>query len=248
MYFSWDTFWFRVTARLRQMANALDRATGTEPMPPAERFGATPPWWVTAAVLVLAASALIFAGWFLYGMLQLLGSTLQFLGDLIDGTDHTTRWGVAHSGPAGVITDPIQRYLTIHAANLPASAQALWSGWLIAGFVLLVLSFFKSWGARIGWVLFGTASTAMVWSASPSGGRNLAAGVAVLAWGLLSVAAFRGAWRRRASIILDGRGFEPAPSTPPAPAAAPKGLIGETASAPAAGWSPTLVEDPDDND
>jgi hypothetical protein len=246
MYFSWYTFWLRITAGLRRMVDAIDRATGTEPTPAADPWEGPPPWWVTAAVLVFAASALGFVGWFLYGMLQLLGSALSFLGNLVDGTDHATAWTASHGGLAGVITDPIQRYLTVHAANLPASGSALWQGWLIAGFVLLVLSFFKSWGARIGWVLCGAVSTAMVWSASPADGRNLAAGVAVLAWALLSVPAFRGAFRRRASIILDGRSTEPAPPAPPVPAAARRGPIGETVSAPAAGWGPTLVEDPDD--
>lgn len=54
----------------------------------------------------------------------------------------------------------------------------------------------SSWSARLAWILYGAGTVAMVYSASPTGGRMLAAGISVLYWGVLSVFALRGMRRR----------------------------------------------------
>jgi hypothetical protein len=56
----------------------------------------------------------------------------------------------------------------------------------------LVGGFFHSTGARVTYTLWGAVSIGMVWSASPDGGRTVAAGIAVLAWTIASVFALRG--------------------------------------------------------
>ncbi|NYD51719.1 hypothetical protein BJY14_007702 [Actinomadura luteofluorescens] len=70
---------------------------------------------------------------------------------------------------------------------------------------LLVFGFFGSWGARLGWIATGAATVAMVWAGTtPHASRWTAAGVAVLAWSVLSIVAFHGAGRgRRLTIVSD---------------------------------------------
>ncbi|MFI6889952.1 hypothetical protein [Streptosporangium canum] len=96
-----------------------------------------------------------------------------------------------------VITKPVHDYITVHAAGLPAGAEAIWSVWTLTGPILWLICWLtKSWGARLAWLLYGAGTVAMVYSASPAGGQLLAAGVAVLYWAVLSVFALRGIGRR----------------------------------------------------
>ena len=69
-----------------------------------------------------------------------------------------------------------------HSAGLPISADALWWTWLVAGAVLLLLAMARSVGARIGWALFGIATTAMVWQSTPAPSAITAAALTTLAW------------------------------------------------------------------
>jgi hypothetical protein len=104
-----------------------------------------------------------------------------------------------------VVTTPVRAYIIAHAAGLPAGAEAIWSAWTLSGAGMwLVCWLFRSWGARLAWVLYGAATVAMVYSASPAGGRMLATGIAVLYWAILSVFAFRGVGRRPAVHVHPG--------------------------------------------
>jgi hypothetical protein len=89
-----------------------------------------------------------------------------------------------------VVTDPVHAYLTGHAAALHTSGHLLWMGGLATTAVLFALAVLGSTGARIGWTLTGALTTAVVYTTTPADARALAAGVAVTAWSLLSIAAF----------------------------------------------------------
>ncbi|MEV4301415.1 hypothetical protein [Nonomuraea sp. NPDC049624] len=97
-----------------------------------------------------------------------------------------------------VVTTPAHAYITAHAAGLPMGADAIWSAWALTGPILWLLCRLtgSSWSARLAWLLYGAATVAMVYSASPVNGRMLAAGITVLYWGVLSVFALRGLHRR----------------------------------------------------
>lgn len=127
----------------------------------------------------------------LAGLLSLLGRLLDLAaGGIVAGATWVGGQPLTH-----VITDPVHTYLTTHAAPLGVEPRLLWWCWAGAALVLLVLSWAGSVGARIGWVLIGAATAAMVHTTTPAGGTWLATGVTACAWGLLSVLAFTGAAR-----------------------------------------------------
>lgn len=121
---------------------------------------------------------------------------------------------------AQIVLAPVRRYLDTHAEGLPIPAATLWWTWCITGMVLLAMCLLHVVAARIGWVLYGAATTAMVASATPGPGRWIAAAVSGAWWVLLSIPAFG---RHRASPVL----VLPAP---PTGAAVP---LAEPANAPA---------------
>ncbi|MYV43737.1 hypothetical protein GT030_33985 [Streptomyces sp. SID1328] len=51
---------------------------------------------------------------------------------------------------------------------------------------------FGGFGARTTWILWGAATVVMVWSGTPGPARQVAAGLATVAWGLASIPAMRG--------------------------------------------------------
>ncbi|SEF18978.1 helix-turn-helix transcriptional regulator [Streptomyces sp. Ag109_O5-10] len=94
---------------------------------------------------------------------------------------------------AATIDDPVHAYLTTHSAGLPLPVTTLHLLWIASGAALLLMSFlFGGFGARTTWILWGAATVLMVWSGTPGGARQVAAGLAVIAWGLASIPAMRG--------------------------------------------------------
>jgi hypothetical protein len=142
---------------------------------------------------------LVIAGGLLAGAVLLFGVVIPVVAGLAHavrgGTEHAWSWAVGWQLPR-VVTDPVRHYLDTHSAGLPVSADVVWSAWAITGVVLLVLAACRSVGARIGWVLFGTTTAAMVYAGTVEPDRFTAAGVAVVGWSLLSVVALRGLGRR----------------------------------------------------
>ncbi|MFF3666204.1 hypothetical protein [Microtetraspora malaysiensis] len=100
-----------------------------------------------------------------------------------------------------VITKPVRTYLNEHAAGLPITAEALWKAWVVVAVVLWLLGLFRSWGVRLAWTLYGAGTVAMVYAGSPPAGQALAAGVAVLAWAVLSLPVFAGIGRRPHTLV-----------------------------------------------
>ncbi|MGW2865903.1 hypothetical protein [Streptomyces sp. NPDC001205] len=99
----------------------------------------------------------------------------------------------SHTGLLATITDPVRTYLTGQTRGLAVSAGTAYAAWQLA----VVSTGFLSWattsfGARFAWGVVGASTAWMVWSGAPATGREVATGLTVLAWGLLSIVALRG--------------------------------------------------------
>ncbi|SEE61509.1 hypothetical protein [Streptomyces sp. TLI_105] len=144
--------------------------------------------WIKALVLVVAAAVLV----------MLLGAAAGVLGALTDTV--TTAVPRPHmdlehdtSGIWPTLTTPIRAFLDAQAAHLPAlSGATVYTLWQTTGLIGLLGGFLRISGARILWTLWGLSSIWVVWSASPVGGRLLAAALAAVVWGLASILALRG--------------------------------------------------------
>jgi hypothetical protein len=165
--------------------------------------------------LAVTAVMLYLAYLLIKGLFGLLADAARGIGaGATTAGGHVGDWTVAR-----IITDPIHVYLDQHTAGLPATADQLWWTWLIATGVLLLLSWTGSWGARLGWTASGAAGVAMVFAGTPEASQTLAAGVATLAWALLSVLAFAGIGRTRLPrVIVNNIQAEPEPTPEPDPA------------------------------
>ncbi|MFB7552604.1 hypothetical protein [Streptomyces sp. NPDC056154] len=143
---------------------------------------------------------------------------LRWIGTTALSWVHALPWPTQNitddTGLLATIDQPVRHYLDTHTATLPVTAATAYATWQAAGAVSFVLGFFHSSGARIGWTVWGTATTAMVWIATPAPGREVAAGIAVLAWAALSLFALRGLSLTPAAFVnVDVQ----APPAPPAP-------------------------------
>lgn len=102
---------------------------------------------------------------------------------------HIVGWAgaVRHWSVTRIVLNPVHRYLTTHAAGLPASGHHLYIVWVWLVVGALVLAMLGSRAARIGWIALGLMSAAMAWAATASPGQWIAAGVTVLWWAFLSM-------------------------------------------------------------
>ncbi|MYZ34357.1 MULTISPECIES: hypothetical protein [unclassified Streptomyces] len=107
------------------------------------------------------------------------------------GTDTST-------GVLAVVDQPVRTYIAQHSAGLAVSASALYALWQLTGITALVLGWLtRNNGVRLTWTAWGAGTVWMVWTATPHTSRPVAAGLAVLAWTLLSAFALRGLTLRR---------------------------------------------------
>ncbi|MFE7934326.1 hypothetical protein ACFU6S_37555 [Streptomyces sp. NPDC057456] len=144
--------------------------------------------WIKTLALIAGASLVVLivgtAADIVTTVLGKLSAAPAMDGADIDGVDGGGLWAtVDHS---------VRAYLTDQAAHLTVTPAALYRAWQTAGLIALVGGFFGNAGARLTWLLWGAASVAMVWSASPDGGRAAATGLAALMWALASIAALHG--------------------------------------------------------
>ncbi|MER5312291.1 hypothetical protein ABT034_31440 [Streptomyces sp. NPDC002773] len=133
----------------------------------------------------------------LFGGLSLIVLMLDAVGDIASATlkglsDVPASGAVDGSGLWGTVDHPIRVFLADQAAHLPVAPAALYAFWQLTGLLGLIGGFFGNAGARIAWLLFGIGSLAMIWSATPAGGRAAATGLAALMWALASIFALRG--------------------------------------------------------
>lgn len=151
---------------------------------------------IRVACLIAVIATVFVTAWV---VVTVLGALTE---GLAQGAVSGLGWALGHMADwhlTEVVTKPVHDYITAHAPGLPAAADGIWAAWATAGPVLLLLCWLaRSWGARLAWVLYGAATTAMVHTASPASGQLLATGITVLYWAALSVLAFRGVGRRPA--------------------------------------------------
>lgn len=183
-----------------------------------------PPAWLTRRdtwLAVVAAALATLAGvlWAVWWVLSLVGLLADAGVALADGAARAGRW--LSDGPiTSTVTDPVRAYLDQHAAGLPATAGQLWWTWLAVTTALFVAAWCGSRGARLGWTLIGAVTAAMVWAGAAPTSRDLAAGVAVAAWSLLSVPAFTGTGQPRIVVVpASTQEPEPVPAAADADAA-----------------------------
>ena len=139
-----------------------------------------PPWALPAlSIAGLVVLVAIVAGL----LVPLVAAIGRFLaGAAGDGVAWLHDWNITR-----VVLDPVRAWLTGHAAGLPVDAGTLWWTWAVAGLVLFFLAWFTTVAGRIGWLLYGAATVAMVYAATTGPARPTAAGIATLWWLMLSL-------------------------------------------------------------
>ncbi|MEV0646418.1 hypothetical protein AB0I28_14265 [Phytomonospora sp. NPDC050363] len=83
-----------------------------------------------------------------------------------------------------VVTDPVRTWLQAGAADLPVGWQLLWTLWCATGVTLFVSGTLTVRGARVGWLLFGLGTAAMVYAETPAASAWAAVGVTAAWWAL----------------------------------------------------------------
>ncbi|MCX4971243.1 hypothetical protein OHA98_42350 [Streptomyces sp. NBC_00654] len=127
----------------------------------------------------------------LVGILALVAAVNWVIPDTI-GWSRNQDWTWATQW-ADTITDPVRTYLGAHTAGLPITATTLYVIWQAVGLGSLIGAWISTGvGPRLTWIAHGTATAAMVWDASPTAGRTIATGLAVIAWTICSTLAMRG--------------------------------------------------------
>ncbi|MFH8558908.1 hypothetical protein ACH4FE_35700 [Streptomyces celluloflavus] len=121
---------------------------------------------------------------------------LRWAGTLLIQAGHALPWPItAIADPTGLlatIDHPVRHYLDTHTAALPVSATTTYATWQAVGAASFILGCLRSTGARLTWTAWGAATVAMVWAQTPATGREVATGLAVLAWTSTSTLALRG--------------------------------------------------------
>jgi hypothetical protein len=148
-----------------------------------EEPGEWPPPWALPA---LSIAALVVVVAVIAGLIvPLVAAIGRFLaGAFADGAGWLHDWSIAR-----VVLDPVRAWLTGHVGGLPVDADTLWWTWSITGGVLLLLALLTTTAGRIGWVLYGVATVAMVYAATTGPARPTAAGITALWWLVLSLPA-----------------------------------------------------------
>ncbi|MFD0353652.1 hypothetical protein ACFVHW_07865 [Streptomyces sp. NPDC127110] len=97
------------------------------------------------------------------------------------------------TGLLASVTSPVQTYLESHTAGLAISAPTAYGTWILTALATGLLSFAtRAFGARLAWGATGAATGWMVWHGAPADGREVALGITVIAFALLSIPALRG--------------------------------------------------------
>ncbi|MGW2050793.1 hypothetical protein ACWCPF_37315 [Streptomyces sp. NPDC001858] len=159
--------------------------------------------WIKTVIVLAVAAAAFFS---LYG-----------IGATVIGAARALPWstptGDDHTGLLATIDQPVRSYLATRTQALPVDATTAYSVWQAVGVVAFLLGYLRNGGARLTWTVWGAVTVAMVWIGTPGPGREVAAGIAVLAWAALSVLALRGISLSPAAFIeVDVHN-----QTPPAP-------------------------------
>ncbi|MFJ6000347.1 hypothetical protein [Streptomyces sp. NPDC092370] len=148
--------------------------------------------WLRAVLMVAGVSFVVL-------MAQAAGEVvLQALHQILTAVPKVQVGVDTSNGVAAVVDQPVRTYIAQHSAGLPVAASTVYTLWLLTGITGLVLGYLtRNNGVRGMWAGHGAATVFMVWTATPATSRPVAAGLAVLAWTLLSAFAMRGLTLRR---------------------------------------------------
>jgi hypothetical protein len=112
------------------------------------------------------------------------------------------------------ITRPVDSYLDDRTTHLAIDASTAYTTWQWTGAIALVTAARGSIAGRLTWSAWSCASVAMVWTGTPAPDREVAAGIAVLAWTATSGIAFRRPSSRPTVVRSRVKAFVPAPRWP----------------------------------
>jgi hypothetical protein len=138
----------------------------------------------TARHMAFSAAVTLFGAW-------LLGQVMP----------HVPGWAATVDRTLATIDQPVRHYLATHTQALPITADTTYSIWQAVGFASFVVGVFHNGPARLTWTVWGATTVIMVWSGAPDPGRQVAAGLALLAWATLSGLALRGLRLRPAAFV-----------------------------------------------
>jgi hypothetical protein len=166
---------------------------------------------ILATITALAATAAAALWW----LVAFIVTVVVNIGDSGRDAAHTAAGHLSGWAITRTITNPVHDYLNAQAVGLPVPTQLAWWTWLATTGGLFLTAVLGSRGARIGWTLAGALTVAMVYTATPHPGHTVAAGLAVTAWSVLSIAAFnRWATRPRYHLALNLPPRRPVPPRP----------------------------------
>ena len=148
-----------------------------------------------AALAALAVATLIV----LYAALNILDAIGRALTSITWPTPTNTTVDLGNL--PGVITTPVRDYLTTHATGLPLTPEQLWWTWCGVGIAFFLIAVTGNIGARIGWTLYGAATTAIVLTTTPDPAGTTAAALTATTWAVLSIPAYRRT-RTRAHVLV----------------------------------------------
>jgi hypothetical protein len=189
-------------------AGAWLRARGEELVDALLEPGEARLWIHVAAAAIAVLVAFNLAAWWFGGTDHALASLLRSLTGTVVGSH---LWGLAHT-----TTHAVSAYLRGHAHGLPVTPTVLYAAWQLTGLTAWLLGLRRSNGPRLLWGLFGAATGAMVFAATPAPAQGTAAGVWALTWGVLTLPLLRGlSFRTVNNVLVDARP-QPAPTHPAA--------------------------------
>ncbi|MFI7080978.1 hypothetical protein ACIBO1_27105 [Micromonospora sp. NPDC049903] len=151
-----------------------------------------PPEWFIPAV---GGAGVLLVALLIFGLVMpLLRWIAHFAWDAVrDGSSWLHDWNLTR-----VVLEPVRDYLFAHSAGLPVNASTLWWTWCAAGIGLFTFAFlWRAVAARLGWILYGAATVAMVWAATTGPARTTTAGIAALWWIVLSLFTLRRPWTQQ---------------------------------------------------
>ncbi|MFG2977733.1 hypothetical protein ACGFYY_32675 [Streptomyces sp. NPDC048331] len=121
-------------------------------------------------------------------------------------------WHSLGTGLIATLHQPVRDFIAAHTTGLPITATTIYGAWQLFGAGSFILSAWaRAAGARLTWTAWGAATTAMVWTASPTSGRAVAAALTILAWTAASTIALRGLTLRSTTFVHVYNNVQPTP-------------------------------------
>lgn len=142
-------------------------------------------WWVAAIQVGLLAVVGVIVGVVLKLLFLLLGVLVAGVDVAGEGLVRLVHW-LATGSLTRTIADPFRSWLDAHTTGLPATPRDLAVLWLVILVVFYLAALTGSGYGRVGWVICGAATVAVVLFGAPHDAGPVAAGVTATVWLLLS--------------------------------------------------------------